>query len=235
MYGVNSKVQIAEYKDEINKLYEIFQKFKPEVTYLYSLTNEKDIDSLWAKGGVFNPNPVDSSQDATSPSIEELNLREVEQELKTTKDVLSKIKYFLQARKKIIENTPSLWPTEGYMIRKFGYCSQPFTSENEYHQGIGIAAFPGAEIKASAPGTVESIFWDPSNGLCVSVKHKYGFTTIYSHCQRATVEPKQNVNKGELIAYVGRTGKSDKYECFYQIRIGTEFVDPMPYLNKLSQ
>jgi len=234
-YGINSKVQIAKYKEEINKLYDIFQKFKPEVTYLYSLTNEKDVDSLWAKGGIYNPEPTDNSQDTGSPSIEELNIKEVEQELKTTKDVLYKIKGFLQARKKIIENTPSLWPAEGYIISKFGFHSLPYKSESEYHQGIEIQAFPGSEIRASAPGDVENIYWDQTHGLSVSIKHKYGFTSIYSHCERVSVEPNQKISKGETIAYVGRTGKSDTYTCFYQIRIGTEFVDPMPYLNKISQ
>ena len=235
MYGTNSKVQIAKYKEEINKLYDIFQKFKPEVTYLYSLTNEKDVDALWAKGGVPNPSSGDILQDISSPSIEELNIKEVEQELKTTKDVLIKIKSFLQARKKIIENTPSLWPAQGSIISKFGSRSSSFKSENEYNHGIEIAAFPGSEIRATAPGKVESIAWDGSLGLSISIKHKYGFTTVYSHCQRAAVEVDQNVSKGETIGYVGKTGKASRPMCYYQIRIGTDFVNPIPYINKISQ
>ena len=235
MYGSNSKIQISKYKDEINKLYDIFQKFKPELTYLYSLTNEKDVDSLWAKGGVPNPNTNVPEIDNSSPSIEELNIKEVEQELKTTREVLVKIKKFLNARKKIIENTPSLWPSQGYIISKFGSNKSPYNTDNEFKTGIGIAAFPGAEIKATAPGKIENIYWDSKLGLSVSIKHKYGFTTVYSNCQRVFVELDQEVAKGDIIGFVGRTGKTAKHVCYYQIKIGTEFVDPIPYLNKLSQ
>jgi murein DD-endopeptidase MepM/ murein hydrolase activator NlpD len=49
------------------------------------------------------------------------------------------------------------------------------------------------------------------------------------------VEPEQKVSKGEVIGYVGRTGKTTKYICYYQVKIGTEFVDPIPYLNRIIQ
>jgi murein DD-endopeptidase MepM/ murein hydrolase activator NlpD len=235
MYGSNSKIQIQKYKEEINKLYDIFQKFKPEVTYLYSLTPGNDVDSLWAKGGVHNPEPQNNAEGENSPPVEVLNIEEMEKELKTTKELLEKIKVFLEARKKIIENTPSSWPVEGYVVSRFGERTSPYTFKKEYHDGIDIAAFPGTEIRVTAPGKVENIWWDPMNGLSVSVSHKYGFVTVYSHCQRVSVNMEQKVSKGEVIAYVGKTGKATRPVCFYQIKIGTDFVDPFPYLNKITQ
>jgi len=237
-YGSNSKIQIKKYREEINELYDIFQKFKPEITHLYSLTPGGDIDSLWAKGGVPNPDPTFQNGDndnALSPLIEILNIQEVERELKTTKKIFSKIKVFLEYRKKIIETTPSIWPVNGYIISRFGQRGSMYASETEYHNGIDIEAFPGSEIKATAPGKVSDIRWDPVLGLTVLIKHKYGFTTAYGHCQRVSVELDQQVSKGEIIGYVGRTGKTARYICHYEIIIGTEFVDPMPYLNKISQ
>jgi len=233
-YGTNSKIQIKTYRDEINKLYSIFQRLKPEITHLYSLTPGSDIDSLWAKGGVPNPDPVGENVEP-SPPIEVLNVQEIERELKTTKKVIGKIKSFLEYRKKIIENTPSIWPVDGYIVSRYGQRSSPYTFEKEFHQGIDIEAFPGSEIKATAPGKVGEIRWDPVLGLTVSIKHKYGFITSYSHCQRVSVELDQKISKGEVIGYVGRTGRSANYLCFYQIKIGTEFVDPMPYLNKITR
>jgi murein DD-endopeptidase MepM/ murein hydrolase activator NlpD len=234
-YGSNSKIQIQVYRDEINKLYDIFQKFKPEITYLYSLTPGSNIDSLWARGGVANPEPSPEEADSLSPPTEVLNIQEIEMELKTTKELLVTIKNFLKYRKKIIENTPSIWPSKGYIISRYGQRNSPFTFKPEFHSGIDIESFPGTEILATAPGKVEEIRWDPTLGLTVSVKHKYGFTTVYSHCQRVSVEPEQKVSKGEVIGYVGRTGKTTKYICYYQVKIGTEFVDPIPYLNRIIQ
>jgi len=235
-YGSNSKIQIKKYKEEINKLYTVFQKLKPELTHLYSLTPGSDIDALWAKGGVANPNPGMENEDAAdvSPALELLNIKEINDELETTKKILSKIKSFLEYRKKIIENTPSLWPAKGYIISRYGHRSSPYTFTREFHHGIDIEAFPGAEIKSTAPGTVDDIRWDANLGLVITVKHKYGFVTSYSHCQRVSVEIGQKVSKGEVIGYVGRTGKPNRYICYYQIRVGTEYVDPMPYLNRVS-
>ena len=233
-YGSNSKIQIKKYKDEINKLYDIFQKFKPEITHLYSLTPDSDIDTLWAKGGVLHQSPADNDTGEFTPPIEILNIQEIEKELETTKKIITRIKKFLKYRKKIIENTPSVWPVDGYIISRYGHRNSPYTFEREFYQGIDIEAFPGAEIKATAPGTVNDVTWDTVRGLTISIKHKYGFVTSYSHCQRASVEKGQKITKGEIIGYVGRTGKTNRYICCYQIKIGTEFVDPMPYLNRIS-
>ncbi len=235
-YGSNSRIQIKKYKEEINKLYGIFQKFKPEITHLYSLSTGNDIDSLWAKGGVHNPNPgKESASEATPPPDEVLYIKEIEKELNTTREIMAKVKNFLEYRKKIINNTPSVWPVQGYIISRFGHRNSPYTFKPEFHRGIDIEAFPGAEIRATAPGTINDITWDPILGLTVSIKHKYGFVTSYSHCQRVSVENGQKISKGEVIAYVGRTGKSTRHICYYQIRIGTEHVDPMPYLNRISK
>jgi murein DD-endopeptidase MepM/ murein hydrolase activator NlpD len=188
-----------------------------------------------------NPNPgeninvADNSDNDNLPPVEVLNIEEMEKELKTTKELLDKIKVFLETRRKIIENTPSLWPVEGYIISHFGERTSPYTFRKEYHQGIDIASFPGADIRATAPGKVENIWWDPITGLSVSVSHKYGFVTVYSHCQRVSVNIDQKISKGEIIAYVGRTGKVTRPVCFYQIKIGTDYVDPAPYLNKVIQ
>lgn len=234
-YDVNSNIQIKKYKEEINSLYSIFQKLKPELTYLYSLTHEDDVDSLWAKGGASSLNTIAEVEESDSPPIEVLNIKEIGQELKTTKNVIEKIKSFLEARKKIIENTPSLWPVDGYIISKYGLRTSPYISQNGFQKGIEIAAFPGAKIRSAAPGTVKSIKWDPVHGLSISIKHKYGFSTKYSHCQGVSVEVDQNVSKGELIGYVGKTGKTTRHICYYQIKIGTEYVNALPYLNKLSR
>jgi murein DD-endopeptidase MepM/ murein hydrolase activator NlpD len=234
IYGADSKIQIQHYKEEINKLYDIFQKFKPELTYLYSLTPNNYVDSLWAKGGATNSGNVAVQDDnSLSPSVEVLNIEEMNQELETTKKVLKEIKKFLENRKKIIENTPSLWPVNGSIVATFGNRMSPFSFKREFYQGIDIAAFPGAEIHATAPGTVQSIEWDAFLGLTITIKHKYGFFTRYSHCQRVAVDVEQKVKKGEVVGYVGKTGKAARHMCHYQIKIGTDFVDPMPYLNKI--
>jgi murein DD-endopeptidase MepM/ murein hydrolase activator NlpD len=234
-YDTNSKIQIQKYKQEINSLYADFQNMKSDLTTLYSLTSENDIDSLWAKGGLVNQEPSGEAADEASPPIEILNLQEIEGELKISIKALEQIKKFLEYRRKIIENTPSIWPVEGFIVSRYGNRNSPHSLSNEFYEGLDIEASPGAPIKATAPGKVVDIKWDNALGLSVTIKHKYGYTTSYSHCQRVAVEPDQTISKGEVIGYVGRTGKTLKHICLYQIRIGTRLVDPMPYLNRLAR
>jgi murein DD-endopeptidase MepM/ murein hydrolase activator NlpD len=234
LYGYDTEVQIDHYQKEIDNLYSTFQKFKPEITYLYSLTPDNYVDSLWAKGGVSTEESNAELPDmGEMPSDEQLNISEMKQELETTKEVLKQIKVFLADRKKVIENTPSIWPTDGYVTTAFGSNLSGKTDQVNFYPGVDIVTFPGAEIRSTAPGTVTEITWDEQFGITVKVRHKYGFSTVYSHCQRVTVKEEQKVSKGEIIGYVGKTGDTMRHKLFYQIKIGMEFVDPMPYLNKL--
>jgi murein DD-endopeptidase MepM/ murein hydrolase activator NlpD len=230
-YGSNSQMQIEKYREEVARLKDIFQSFKPELAYLYSLTPDSNADNLWAKGGPANPNPENVEE--AEPLSEILDIQEIETELRVTKKIVGKIKDFLNYRKKIIENTPSIWPVNGYIISRFGSKNHPYSFKYEYHAGIDIEAFPGSEIRATAPGTVESVRWDPNLGLTITITHRYGFTTQYSHCERVLVKNEQKVSKGEVIAYIGKTGRTTKHICYYKIKIGTEYVDPIPFLNRM--
>lgn len=207
------------YQEELNNLYSTYLNFKPQIASLYYMDKGTN---LFAKGGT---NDGVSTNNATPvPSEKLLEIQEMEQELQNTKQALEQVKVFLDTRKKIIENTPSIWPVAGYIVAK-----------SNFNQGVEIASFPGAEIKSTAPGTVDNIRWDSVLGLTITVAHKYGYYTTYSHCQRISAEVGQKVSKGEVIAFVGNTGKTTSEVCFYQIRVGTEFVNPIPYLNKISR
>ena len=250
----DSNEQVEIFKDEIETLQTIFEKgLKPVLSSAYRLSTNQKEDTLWAKGGEINPNPDPAKidTDSNNPIEDEgdynekkkkeetklklSELQEIKQELQLTKDVIGKLKDFLNARKRIIENTPSIWPVEGYIVSQYVEKKSPFSLKRENHKGIDIETFPCAEIRATAPGNVSEIKWNPTLGLTVSIRHKYGFTTSYSHCQRVSVEAGQKVLKGEVIGYTGKTGSTAEYMCFYQIRIGTEYVNPMPYLNRISK
>ncbi|MFN4245595.1 MAG: M23 family metallopeptidase, partial [Brevinematia bacterium] len=65
----------------------------------------------------------------------------------------------------------------------------------------------------------------------VKIAHKYGFTTVYGHLMSIYVSEGSYVRKGQIIGTVGMSGRATGYHLHYEVRIGTEFVDPMPYLS----
>jgi murein DD-endopeptidase MepM/ murein hydrolase activator NlpD len=229
--GTNSQLQVDKYREEIARLRETFQAFKPEITRLYSLTPGNNANNLWAKGGPANPDPENVNEPA--PPEEILDIQEIETDLQVIKRVVSKVRDFLNYRRRVIDTTPSILPVDGFIVSRFGTRNSPYSFKNEYHAGIDIEAFPGSEIKATASGTIESVRWDPNLGLTITITHRYGFVTQYSHCERVLVKNDQRVSKGEVIAYVGKTGRTTRYICYYRVRIGVEYVDPVPFLNKI--
>ena len=237
----DSKQIIRKYKEEVSELQDAFHNnFKGSIEQLYLALTKKNKraiqnNALWAKGGVPNPNPTKQVDLSTLPSPDALTIKDINTDLKRTKELLYKFKNLIEDRKKIIENTPSIWPVDGYIVSRWGHRNSPYSFRKEFHLGLDIQAFPGKAIRSTAPGTVTNIKWDRNLGLTISIKHKYGFVTSYSHCQRVTIEKGQKVSKSEIIGYVGKTGKTTKYICYYQIKIGTDFVNPMPYLNQILQ
>ncbi|MFH0975027.1 MAG: M23 family metallopeptidase [Spirochaetota bacterium] len=225
LYDANSKLQIKEYKEEITKLYDKFQELKSGISLLYSTITEENSNSLWAKGGESALNADESS----SPSIEELNMKELDQELKASFEILGEIKNYLK-NKNIIESAPSIRPVIGYILSEAEINTHKIIYDKANVKGVAIAAFPGTKIRATAPGKVEAVVWDKLLGIKITIRHKYGFSSIFSHCRNVIVKPNQNVSKGETIGYTGSTGSAAKAICFYQIRIGNEFVNPLPYI-----
>lgn len=125
---------------------------------------------------------------------------------------------------------PSIAPVRGWFYRGFGYKIDPFTEATKMHEGIDIVAPVGTPIIAPADGVVKSVELKSGFGLSITIDHNYGYSTFYAHCHQAIVLPGQNVKRGEIIGFVGNTGKSTGPHLHYEVRIGGVPVDPLNYI-----
>jgi len=96
------------------------------------------------------------------------------------------------------------------------------------HKGLDFAAPQGTPIYATANGTVAVAgFTDGGYGNHVEINHGYGYETIYGHMVKVKVHSGEHVTRGEVIGWVGSTGKSTGPHCHYEIHVNGEAVDPV--------
>ncbi len=117
-----------------------------------------------------------------------------------------------------------LWPVQGRITSNYGYRSGGF------HTGVDIAAPRNTPIRAADDGTVTVAVYSGSGyGNRVEINHGNGYSTLYAHCNSLAVRQGQVVKKGQIIAYVGSTGRSTGDHLHFEIRINGDHVNPMKY------
>lgn len=136
----------------------------------------------------------------------------------------------LRDNREVLAATPSIWPAEGFISSTFGGRASPFTGKGEFHKGLDINNRPGTPIYAPARGTVIFSGSDGAYGISVMVQHGGGIATKYAHMQRAAVREGQAVRRGELIGYIGNTGRSTGPHLHYEVRLNGVCVNPMRYI-----
>ncbi|MFU0833937.1 MAG: Peptidase-M23 domain-containing protein [Oscillospiraceae bacterium] len=133
-------------------------------------------------------------------------------------------------------------PGNGYFSCPLPYGSFTVSSgfgyrNGELHKGIDLAAPEGTEITAAASGTVEYAQYGETGsgfggyGKVILIRHNGTYSTLYAHCSQLMVSEGDEVQKGDVIALVGSTGDSTGPHCHFEIRVNSEAVDPLPYLN----
>ena len=126
---------------------------------------------------------------------------------------------------------PSLIPVrDARMSSGFGMRNHPVLRRRRHHAGIDLAAPTGTPIYASASGVVGRADWFSSYGLFISIDHGADLETRYAHLSRLAVEAGDRVEKGELIGYVGSTGRSTGPHLHYEVRVDGVAVNPIPYM-----
>ncbi len=143
---------------------------------------------------------------------------------------------FAMARNKaeMLSCIPAIIPVKESDIRQissyFGYRTDPIYKVTKYHSGIDFASFIGAEVYASGDGEVvkvESNYWGYGN--MITIDHGYGYKTRYAHLSKFAVTSGQKVKRGQLIGYVGTTGKSTGPHLHYEVLKNDVNVDPIHF------
>ena len=114
---------------------------------------------------------------------------------------------------------------------KFGYRTHPISHKKSFHAGIDLVAKKGTPVRATADGVVSFVGRKGGYGNFILLNHAYGFETAYGHLNSYKVKKGEYVYKGNIIGYVGTTGRSTGPHLHYEIRYLNKWLNPSKYLN----
>ncbi len=130
----------------------------------------------------------------------------------------------------VLADAPSLWPIEGRVTSSFGEREDPFNGEGAFHAGIDIAAAYGSPVRAAADGDVTATRMGNGYGREITIDHGHDVLTVYGHLSSMIVVPGQHVTRGQVIGYVGQSGRSTGPHLHYEVRVHMVPVNPHKYL-----
>jgi murein DD-endopeptidase MepM/ murein hydrolase activator NlpD len=134
-----------------------------------------------------------------------------------------------------IAGAPSLWPVVGPITSSFGEREDPINGEGAFHSGVDISATFGTAVRATADGVVRSAGMESGYGREILLDHGNGIETLYGHLSGFAVTAGQEVREGQVIGYVGMSGRTTGPHLHYEVRIHNTPVNPHKYLRETMQ
>ncbi|MEJ2683646.1 MAG: M23 family metallopeptidase [Candidatus Sulfobium sp.] len=224
--GVNT-VEYNKMKSKLNYYSSQFVEMRSTMDTLRETENEfAKLFKYKSKGKILEN--LDASDTGS------LDLRELKRQIKITMETSGDIKDYLSKQRDIYLATPNGWPTDGHITSPYGWRVDPMTGGREFHGGVDIAAEPGEPVRATADGIVSFAGWSGNNGNLVVIEHGMGFQTFYAHNRKVIVKVGQKVKRGQIISYMGSTGRSTGPHVHYEIWHDGRSVNPAKYLKARS-
>jgi murein DD-endopeptidase MepM/ murein hydrolase activator NlpD len=168
--------------------------------------------------------------ETVSPSLDSATFDGVE---KTVTDLQARSKQLenvLADQRVLLASTPSIWPVRGYLSAGFGNRIDPFTGQRDFHTGIDVSTPQGTKIISPADGVVISCAVKGGYGNALIVDHGFGIVTRYAHLDHFNVRPGQRVHRGDVIGFVGSTGRSTAPHLHYEVWVRDQAQNPIQYI-----
>jgi murein DD-endopeptidase MepM/ murein hydrolase activator NlpD len=152
--------------------------------------------------------------------------------LAAQKKSYDEVEDLVKNKQQLLSHTPAIQPVSNKDLNRiasgFGYRIDPVYKTTKFHAGLDFSAPQGTPIYATADGTVTTA-GSTGNGYGnhVVIQHGYGYETLYGHMVRVKVRGGQTIKRGEVIGWVGSTGKSTGPHCHYEVHKNGEKIDPI--------
>jgi murein DD-endopeptidase MepM/ murein hydrolase activator NlpD len=168
--------------------------------------------------------------ESQAPVLAPRALAAIDESLTTLTRRSAQLEEFYRDQTLVLASTPSIWPVRGYLSAGFGNRIDPFTGQRDFHAGIDVSTPIGTRIFAPADGVVLSASVQGGYGNSMIIDHGYGVVTRYGHLDAYAVRPGQRVRRGDLIAFVGNTGRSTGPHLHYEVWVRDQAQNPIHFI-----
>ncbi len=156
-------------------------------------------------------------------------LNSLEKKSISLREELRKFQEYYKDRSILLSATPSIMPVTGYPSERFGMRRDPFTGSRSFHNGMDVSAPVGSKVIATADGVVRFAGRQHNYGKLVKLEHRFGLTTRYGHLKELAVNRGQVIRKGDVIGYVGATGRATGPHVHYEVRLNGRSLNPLRF------
>ncbi len=158
----------------------------------------------------------------------------ISKELAIQSKSLDEILKLAKEKSALLEAIPAIQPVRNENLKSmasgFGYRSDPFTKVRKFHAGMDFSAKVGAPIFATGDGVVVRADNTASGyGNHIVLKHGFGYETLYAHLSKYNIKKGQKVKRGDIIGFVGSTGRSEGPHLHYEVHKNGEVVNPLNF------
>jgi len=185
-----------------------------------------------AAGGTAQTNAAISNVISTSFASPEDTFGVLRTLLQGLENRLRNVRKDVERQEALAAATPSIWPAHGWLTGTFGGRSDPFTGEPGFHQGLDISTEKGQPVFATADGQVESASYTGDYGNLIVLRHDFGLATRYGHLSAFNVKPGDAIHRGDVIGFVGSTGRSTGAHVHYEILANGKLINPLQLLTQ---
>jgi len=225
-----AKSQLSELQRRDNQIYRVIFEASPIPDSTRSGKIEKDEELAQLQSF--------ASSDIISSTA--VLLKELMNRIKSQEKSYGEIDDLVKNKQQMLASIPAIQPVSNKDLNRiasgFGYRIDPIYKTVKFHAGLDFTAPSGTPIYATGDGTVEEAsLSDVGYGNHVVIRHGYGYKTLYGHMLRTKVKTGQAVKRGDVLGWVGSTGKSTGPHCHYEVMKNGEKVDPVYFFfNDLS-
>ena len=210
---------------ELQSANEQFSKSVESLRKLAIIAGISTLDESSQGGGVGGLRPSNLGENPYRDDLDKMSFRS----RRIEKD-LSTLEQKFVAQSLLLSSTPSIAPVHGILTDGFGSRQDPFTGEPGVHNAVDISSAVGQAVRSPADGIVVKSEWANGYGNVIYISHGYGYSTRYGHLSTFAVHPGDRVKRGDIIAYVGSTGRSTGPHLHYEVRLNNMPVNPLEYI-----